>query len=369
MIADPYELIILNRKQQILSPLVIAGLLVLAACSDPPPQQGNAQSFPIRAVVAKVIQGPIEESLFLVGSLTAKEFIDIRSEIEAEVTYVGFQEGAVVEKGTVLFRLDDNKLQAQVAEAKARRQLAKLDFERGKILLVKKTISQQQFDQFRFELDAAEASLRLSQVRMNDAIIVASFSGRMDERQVSLGQFVNIGELLSSLVQTNPIEVEFNVPERYMAQVSIGQIIKIKSVAYLGEDFYGDVMFISPQLDERNRTVLMKADIDNEDGRLKPGMFANLELIFNAREDAIVIPEQAISYQGDQASIVVVDADGKAEFRNIEVGLRQSGVAEILSGLSADEIIVVEGLQKISPGRQIMISPKSEKYGVKPPTS
>jgi membrane fusion protein (multidrug efflux system) len=189
----------------------------------------------------------------------------------------------------------------------------------------------------------------------------------MAERMISLGQFVNVGELLSTLVQTNPLEVEFNVPERYLGQLNMGQEIKTTSVAYPNEDFIGKVVFISPRLDEQDRTVLMKASIDNTDGRLKPGMFARLALVFEVRENALVVPEQAISYQGDQAMIIVMDGNGQAEFRDVIVGIRISGRAEILSGLEEGEIIVIEGIQKLGPGTPIEISEKSSRYGVERP--
>ena len=354
----------LNSSNKTIRPLVFIAVLIVAACSEPPSQQNSGGAFPVNAVIARAERGPIQESLFLVGNLASKESIEIRSEIEAKISFIGFEEGAVVEKGQVLFRLDDHKLEAQVAEAKARYDMAKNDDERGKSLLAKKTISVQQYDQFRFEKDAAMASLHLSKVRMTDAIITAPFAGRMDERKVSLGQFVNIAEALSALIQTNPLEVQFNVPERYLRQLQMGQQIIITSVAYQGENFKGEVFFISPQLDELNRTILMKANIDNSDGRLKPGMFANLELVFRVIADAIIIPEQAITYQVDQASVVVMNAENKAEYRHISVGIRISGLAEIQQGLEAGERIVVEGFQKMAPGTAIMISSKSEKYGV-----
>jgi membrane fusion protein (multidrug efflux system) len=352
--------------------LRLAGLCIyitifMVSCGKPPASGGPKGGFPVQAVVAPVIEGPIEETLFLVGNLSAREFIDIRSEVDAQITYIGFMEGAEVETDQVLFRLDDIKLQAQVQEAQARFDRAREENERGKVLVDRESISQQQFDQFRFEFAAAEAALRLARELMDDAIVRAPFDGRMDQRDVSLGQFVNTGQLLSSLVQTDPLEVEFNVPERYLGQLHEGQNIRISSVAWPDEHFLGEVYFVSPRLDERNRTITMKAIIDNADGRLKPGMFANLELVFEARPKALIIPEQAISYRGEQASVVVMGGDGLAEYRNIGVGLRISGAAEITSGLSAGEIVVVEGYQKIGPGTPILISPKSTQYGVTPP--
>ena len=358
-------ILIVPHKISRLFPWLLAGVL-LAACGKPPSQEGPRGGFPVQAVVARVTESPLDETLFLVGNLSARESIEIRSEIAAKITFIGFQEGAEVERDQVLFRLDDMKLQAQVAEARARFDQAKHENDRGIVLVEKESISRQQYDQFRFDLAAAEAALHLTEERMDDAIIRAPFPGRMDQRNVSLGQFVNTGQLLSSLVQIDPLEVEFNVPERYLGQLRFGQVIRISSVAYPGEAFEGEVFFVSPQLDERNRTISMKANIDNTDDRLKPGMFANLELVFQARSEAIVIPEQAISYRGDQALVVVMGQDGKAEYRDVGVGLRLSGTVEVTSGLTAGEIVVVEGYQKMSPGSQILISPKSTQYGVTP---
>ena len=351
-----------------LAQISLAALLVtLAGCGKPPSEQPPQGEYPVRAVIALAKVAPLEETLFLVGNLAAKESIDIRSEVEAKIVEIGFQEGDPITKGQLLFQLDNDKLQAQVAEAKARSELARHDFNRGEDLLQRKTISQQQFDQFRSNLDATRASLRLARERMSDAVITAPFAGQIGEREVSLGQFVDVGELLSSLVQTNPLDVEFNVPEKYLRQIAVRQRIDIQSVAYPGETFFGDVSFISPKLNEQSRTVLVKALVDNSDGRLKPGMFARLELAFRARDDALLIPEQAISYQADDAMVVVMGEENRAEFRPVSVGLRLSGVAEILSGLSPGERVVVEGFQKMGPGTLISISPKSERYGVVAP--
>ena len=340
--------------------VIVLALLLIAACGKPATQGQENGAIPITAIVTEVSRKSIDETIFLVGNLIAKESINIRSEIEAKVAFIGFEEGAQVSEGQVLFRLGDGKLQAQADEAEARFELAKLDYERGVALLNKKTISRQQFDQFRSSLDATQALLRLVRERMNDAVITAPFSGKMSTRRVSLGQFVNVGQPLSSLIQTDPLGLEFNVPERYLGKLNIGQSIKIATVAYPAEIFHGTVIFISPILDERNRTVLIKADVDNEDGRLKPGMFTNLDLVFHSKDDAIVIPEQAISYQSDQAIVIVMDQEDKAEFRSVEVGLRLPGEAEITAGLATGERIVIEGYQKISPGSQILISADSD---------
>ena len=188
----------------------------------------------------------------------------------------------------------------------------------------------------------------------------------MTERLVSLGQFTTRGEKLASLVETDPLEVAFNVPERYIGQLKMDQRIEISVEAWPGQMFSGNVVFISPKVDRASRTVLVKARIANPDMQLKPGMFGKIELIFKARDAALVIPEAAISYSNDDASVVVMNKEGVAEFRPVKVGIRLAGGAEIIEGLEAGERVVVEGFQKMGPGTPISISPESSRYGIGP---
>lgn len=343
---------------------MLFALAALAACGKPATPAGPPGIAPVQAVVAQAHRQPLEEKISLIGNLAPKESVELRSEIEGRVLALEFDEGERVEAGKVLVRLDAGKLEAEVAEAEARHELARQDFERGRTLLERGTISVQQFDQFRATLDATRATLRLAQERLADAVVRAPFAGQVGERLVSPGQYVSRGELLSTLTQTDPLEVELHVPERYLGQVAAGQRIDVGTAAYPGERFAGTVYFLAPRLDERSRTLLVKAYIDNADGRLKPGMFASLELIFRARENVVVVPEAALSYRGDEVTVVVLDAEGRAEPRLVEVGVRLAGLAEIVSGVAAGEHVVVEGAQKLAPGTPVSIAPESRRYGV-----
>src|SRR5690606_17614847 len=131
--------------------------------------------------------------------------------------------------------------------------------------------------------------------------------GIMGARLISLGQFVDRGQSLSSLVKVDPLEVSFNVPERYFSRIREGQVIEFTTVAYADETFTGQVFFIAPQVDPRSRTVEVKAQVPNEEGRLRPGMFGKLQLVFTIREEALTIPEAAVSFMGDATSVVVMD--------------------------------------------------------------
>lgn len=346
--------------------LVFTSVLLVAGCDRPSGGGGGQGDFSVSGVIAPVEERTLEEKIFLVGSLEAIEAIELVSEVDARVKEIHFVEGAPVGEGDLLIQLDARKLAAAVAEMQARYNLAKANLERSRTLLNRETISIQDFEQSEAEFDSATALLDLANELLDDASIRAPFDGVMTERLISLGQFMSRGQTLASLVAVDPLEVQFNVPERYISQLRMGQLIEFGVEAYPGEYFSGEVVFLSPRVDRESRTVLVKAEIPNRDQRLKPGMFGRIELVFKAREKALVIPEAAISYANDDASVVVMDSEDKAQFRQVQVGFRLAGQVEIVSGLQAGERVVVEGYQKMRPGSSIRISADSRRYGIDP---
>jgi len=340
---------------------------VLSGCGKPVPPAPGGMDFPVQAVVAPVKRDKLEESLRLVGSLKAAEQVELVSEIDSQIEEIKFKEGEAVKKGQVLIVLDDAKLKASLDDATARLDLAKAEMARGEELLKNKTITDQEGEKLRFDQRSADAAVRLAKEQYDEAIIEAPFDGVMAEHDLSPGQIVSRNQKLVWLVQTSPLEVEFNVPERYAGQVAKDQKISIQSVAHPEEKFEGTVDYISPRLNENTRNALVKARIDNPKGLLKPGMYGMLELIFRARDNALIIPEASVSFSGESSSVVVMNKEGKAEFRPVEVGVRLEEKAEITKGLSEGEVVVVEGYQKMGPGTTVLIAPESEKYGIKQP--
>lgn len=341
----------------------LLGLSFLAGCGKPPSGSGDYGDFPVTAVVATAHTRILEDKISLVGSLHAIDTVDLVSEIDARIVDIHFEEGQPVQKGDVLIRFDDRKLAASLAQTSARYNLAKTNLERAVSLLERQTISQQDYDQAAAEFDAIRALLELEKERLADATLIAPFTGILSEHSVSRGQFTTRGQLLGTLVSIHPIEVAFHVPERYCGQLATGQVISISVAAYPDNAFSGTIAFISPEVDVDSRTVRVKARLDNTGALLKPGMFGSLELIFTAEEAALVIPEAALQYNRDQASVVVRDSDGRAAFRNVEVGTRLAGYAQILKGLAEGEQVVVEGYQKMRPGSAILISAESSRSG------
>lgn len=336
----------------------VAALQLLTGCKPRSGAGGPPGGFPPTQVVAVAAKSqPVTESLSLVGSIAANEMVELQSETEGVIQEILFAEGQRVTKDQLLFRLDDTKLAAAVAESESNFKLSQANFERAKQLFKGTLVSQQEYDQASATFDLNQATLGLKQRQLKDARINAPFAGISGARKVSPGQVITKGTVLTALVDLDPVKVEVNVPERYLQRLKIGQPLDFTVAAFPGEKFHGEVYFISPQINENLRTALVKARIPNPDAKLLGGMFASMELTLQVRDAAIVIPEPALMSNGDNFSVFVVDKDGKAQIRPVQVGLRLAGKAEVVKGVSMGEMVVVEGVQKLGPGSPVKLAP------------
>lgn len=307
----------------------------------------------VNVVAVQAKKQSIEDKISLVGSMAANESVEIKSEIDGAIEEIKFEEGQNVEKGQLLIAVDKSKLEASLAQAEANLKLAETTGKRYQSLVESQAISKQEFDQAQGSLEAARASADLVRAQLRDATIEAPFAGVMGERLISVGQFITKGASLTFLISQNPMKAEFHIPEKYLGRLKEKQTIEIAVAAYPNEVFKGEVYFIDPQINALTRTALVKALVPNLDRKLRVGMFANLDLIVNVREDAIVIPETALIPKDEEVSVFVIDAESKAQPRLVKVGIRMADFVEILSGLAADEKVITEGFQKIGPGSKV----------------
>ena len=332
-----------------------AAALTLTGCK---PAAGKGGGFPpTQVVMLDARRQAVTESLSLVGTLTADEMIEIKSEVDGVVRQINFTEGEPVEQGRLLIQIDDSKLAASVAEGEANFKLSETNFERMRQLQKDRLVSRQEFDQTSAIFDVNRAGLELKRQMLKDSRIVAPFAGTTGARMVSPGQVIAKNTTLTWLVQMDPVKVEVNVPERFLGQLKLGQSIEITVASLPGRKFQGKVYFIAPQIDTNTRTALVKARLANPKQELRPGMFANLELALQIRDSAVVIPEVALMLSGERASIYVVDKEMTAHLRPIKTGVRLAGDVEIVSGLLAGEKVVVEGTQKLRPGAKVASAP------------
>ncbi|GJQ57939.1 MAG: MexH family multidrug efflux RND transporter periplasmic adaptor subunit [Candidatus Scalindua sp.] len=314
----------------------------------------------VNVIAYKSRRQHISEKISLVGNMAANEYVKIQSEIDGIVESIGFEEGQNVKKGRVLFRVDEKKLKASLAQAQANLKLSQASTARYKALIESRVVSRQEYEQAIATLEVHDATVKLTEAQLNDATIVAPFDGVMGARSVSEGQFVTKGTSLTSIINQNPMKAEFNVPERYLSRVNLGQEIEITVAAYPEKIFTGKVFFVDPQIDELTRSALVKARVPNPDGTLRRGMFANLNLIVDIQNNAIIIPETAMMLKGDEVSVFTVDNEEKVHLKKIEVGLRFDGMIQILSGLREAEVVVTEGHQKLHEGVKVTMKFQEE---------
>jgi membrane fusion protein (multidrug efflux system) len=311
---------------------------------------------PTQVIAVPAASQAVSEALSLVGSVAANEMVEIKSETDGTVAEVLFAEGKPVQKGDLLLQLDERKLRAAADEAEANFKLSQANFDRAQQLFKDKLISQQEFDQAAAVFQMNQAGLELKRQQLRDARIYAPFEGTISSRQVSPGQVISKNTTLTWLIDLDPVKVEFNVPERFLSQLSVGQQIEVLVAAFLGRAFKGRVFFVSPFVDPSTRTALVKAEIPNPEGELKPGMFANLDLTLKVKDHAVVVPESALVPSGERVTVFVVDAKGFAQLRPVTVGVRLAGLIELASGVKAGEMVITEGVQKIAPGAPVKVA-------------
>lgn len=310
---------------------------------------------PLPVEASAVSRGPLAVTLSTVGTLKANESLMLRPEVAGRITAISFEEGATVSKNTLLIRLDDQLVLAQLKQAEAALGLARVNYERAKMLKEKGAGTISQFDNAQAALRMAEAQRDLAQVAVDKTRIVAPFDGVMGLRKVSLGDVVNAGQELAGFQNITPIKVEFTLPENATRTVAVGQSVDLELDAFPQQHFSGSVYAIDPQINESNRSILLRALVPNEEKRLKPGLFAHITILTATKENALFVPEAAIVPRGTDSFVMRINAEHKIETVPLELGLRQQGKVEVISGLGEGDIVVTAGHLKLRDGMEVSV--------------
>lgn len=310
---------------------------------------------PVSVLVGTVAYESFAQGMEAVGSARANEAVDITAKVSNRVTAIAFREGQQVKAGDVLVEFDSEQARANLAEAEAALRDSRSQFNRSRELFATKALSEAQLDQLQATLSMNEARVAGARSQLNDTIIRAPFPGRVGLRNVSVGSFVSPTAVITTLDDTSVIKLDFSVPEAFLAQIREGLEVRARTTAYADDVFKGKVSSIDSRLDPVSRAVLVRARIDNRDGRLKPGMLMTVNLV-RADASALLIPEQALIPQGDRKFVFVV-RDDKAVQTEVATGRRRPGEVEILKGLVEGDVIVVEGTQKVRDGLPVKAIP------------
>ena len=363
------------RVPRALLPFIVLG--VLTACqpaSGPPPGPGAG---PPPVSVAAAITREVTDSDDFSGRIEAIESVEIRARVNGYLTTVAFKPGSEVKRGDLLFEIDRRPFAARVAEAeaalantRAHLDLARIETRRQAQMLKTHATSQREVDAAAAQLASLEAQARANQAAIESARlnleytrVTAPVDGRVGKDEVTVGNLVQgdapDSPVLTQLVSVDPIYVSFEADEhaylKYIAGAR-GQSLSVQ-VALADEEGFphaGRLQFVDNRIDSASGTVRMRAVLDNHDRRFTPGLFARVRLqsALGARQ-AVLVDERAIGTDQSRRFVLVVSADNKASYREVELGRKVGNLRVIASGLAADELIVVNGLQRVRPGAPV----------------
>ena len=302
---------------------------------------------PVAVDVATVSSVKLVDDINAVGSIRSNESVVVRPEISGRIVKLNFSDGQQVQKGQLLIAFDATVNQAEVQQAKAELGIARANFERTADLARQKFMSDRARDESLANVQVLEAKLALAQARLSKLEIRAPFSGVVGIRNVSIGDYVKDGTDLINLEDISSVKVDFRVPEKYADVIRKGQALEVIVDALPGKPFRAKVDAIDPQVDSAGRSALLRGRIDNPEGRLKPGMFARVKLILAERDNALVVPEEAIVPQGGKTTVWKV-VDGKAVRTEVKTGLRRAAKVEITQGLALNDVVVTAGQIRLS---------------------
>lgn len=279
------------------------------------------------------------------GTARARESVVLSPRVSDTVREVAFEDGQMVKKGDLLVALEDAEEQAQLEEARANLQEAESQFARTEDLVTRGNASTATLDAQRRRVQEARFRLEAAQARLEDRRIVAPFDGMLGLRQVSEGSLITQNNPITTIDDIDIINLDFSVPERFIATLAPGQKVNARVEAYPGRLFEGTVKTIDSRVDPVTRSVIVRAEVENADHALRPGLLMTVEVISRSWQ-GLSIPEESVVPSGGRAYVFVTN-EGVAERRQVTLGIRRPGYVEVTEGLAEGERVVTEGTMRL----------------------
>jgi membrane fusion protein (multidrug efflux system) len=293
-------------------------------------------------------------SLTAVGTLASFRGVTLKSELAGTISEVPARSGAVVAKGELLVVLDTSVEEAQLAGLEAQARLADINLTRAKDLRSSSTNTQSELD----TAEASCASARAARDQMAATIakkrVVAPFAGRLGIVKVYPGQYLAGGDALVVLESTDPIYVDFSLPQQVLSLVKEGQATSLAVDAWPERSFAGAITAISPRVEEATRSIDLRATLPNPDGSLRPGMYARVGVLLPPTENARVIPSSAVVHNPYGETVYVIE-EGLARQRFIKTGPQQGDLIQVLDGLKTGEQVITSGQIKLRNGIPVRV--------------
>lgn len=327
--------------------LLLASFMLITACSNqkggkPKGKDKDKKPLAVNALIAKASK--LEDEVSLNGTLLANEQVELKAESQGKITTLNIAEGASIRKGALLAKLNDADLQATLKRQIAQETQFSNEEKRKKALLAVNGISQQEYEQAKTSLDAIRADIQMTHAQIAKTEIRAPFDGTVGLRTVSLGAFVNQNSTIAKLVQTHPLKVEFNLPERYSMSILKGQEISF-TVEGDDADYKAKIYAIEPEIDQLSRTVKVRGYASNVKNKLLPGSYIKVSIPLQGGV-ALLVPAETIVPQLGTQNLYVVKG-GKAVLTEVKTGFRTGTHVEIIKGIAQGDTVITTGLMML----------------------
>jgi RND family efflux transporter MFP subunit len=346
--------------------LVIAFVSITISCNKKGEQAAKEKTINVKIQPAE--KKSIRPFIETVGTLNPYEEVFISAEVDGILKGVNVQEGTLVSKGTVLASVDDTDYSLEVKRAEAALKQAeatlantKLEYNRKEALYKEELVTKQQFDDVSTRLaladadvDRAKAALSLTREKLKKTRIYSPLAGVIKTKKVSAGDYVKNGSNLFTVIQNNPIKLNFTVTEKDVGKLKTGQDVIFKVDPLPDTEFTGKVRIIYPSLEEKTRTLQVEALVPNAQGVLKPGLFAHVMLYTSAAKDAVLVPITSLLYEGEKIRVFLIEGD-RAKERFIKAGNKYGEMMEIVEGVKEGEQVVVAGQQNLFENAKVQI--------------
>lgn len=358
--------------------ITVGSLFFFTACKK---KETKSEEKVFNVQVQDIVKKPLRPFIESIGTLNPFEEVTISAEVEGVLRSVKVEEGTQVSKGMLLAAIDDSDygLEVKRAEAGLRQSEAtlentKLEYKRKDALFKEELVTKQQYDDVttrvslaEADVERAKASLAIARLKLSKTKISSPLACVVKEKRVSAGDFVKNGTSLFVIIQPNPIKLRFTVPEKEVGRLKINQEVMIKVDGFPGSEFKGKVNIVFPNVEEKTRTLQVEALVPNNNGILKPGLFAKVILYTAGERNTIVVPVTSLLYEAERVKVFVVEGD-RAKERQVKLGSKYGEMMEIIEGVKEGEKVVAIGQQNLSEGAKVSAqhaAPASSESGVR----
>lgn len=347
------ELLTLIKEHRVLT--VLFGLILIGTfaiiikeffLSDP---KGRRQMKGVTVEVEYVRKASLTKRITTVGTLTANQIVTVKPQVSGLISEIKVQGGSEVIAHQPIMQIDDRQFKSNLKEEEAKLILAKAIHDRASKLLEKKFGPVKSYDEALANLKAAESRVEIATKRVEDSLIKAPFEGIISLNNISIGTPVNEQIELFTIVDVDPMKLDFRVPAEYLKYISVGQTVNIVIDGFEDEPFSGTIEAIDAKVDPHAHSIAVRANLRNEKRILKPGLFARVELVVGSKDDALVVPLEAVESSGDEEYVFKV-FKGVAYRFPVTTGIQEGNNVQIVRGAAEGEPIVTVGNNRIRDG-------------------